>query len=59
MSSGALNSATLALAKDHASDGIRFVAIAPGIFRTPLVVSHMNEVVIGVFSTLCFVIKQI
>ncbi|EFO25890.2 oxidoreductase [Loa loa] len=43
MSSGALNSATLALSRDHASDGIRFVAIAPGIFRTPLVISHMNE----------------
>lgn len=47
MSSGALNSATLALAKDHASDGVRFVTIAPGIFRTPLVISHMNELVIN------------
>lgn len=46
MSSGALNSATITLAKDHASDGIRFVAIAPGIFRTPLLISHMNELVL-------------
>ncbi|VDM95883.1 unnamed protein product [Thelazia callipaeda] len=41
--SGALNSATLSLSKDYASVGVRFVTIAPGIFRTPLVISHMNE----------------
>ncbi|VBB30574.1 unnamed protein product [Acanthocheilonema viteae] len=50
MSSGALNSATLALAKDHASDGIRFVTIAPGIFRTPLVISHMNELNVEMYE---------
>uniref|UniRef100_A0A0R3RS58 3-hydroxyacyl-CoA dehydrogenase type-2 n=1 Tax=Elaeophora elaphi TaxID=1147741 RepID=A0A0R3RS58_9BILA len=50
MSSGAMNSATLALAKDHASDGIRFVAIAPGIFRTPLVVSNMNEMNVEIYE---------
>ncbi|CAG9538720.1 unnamed protein product [Cercopithifilaria johnstoni] len=50
MSSGAVNSATLTLAKDHASDGIRFVAIAPGIFRTPLLISHMNELNVEIYE---------
>ncbi|VDK87427.1 unnamed protein product [Litomosoides sigmodontis] len=50
MSSGAVNSATLALAKDYASDGIRFVTIAPGIFRTPLLISHMNELNVEIYE---------
>uniref|UniRef100_A0AAF5PG57 Oxidoreductase n=2 Tax=Wuchereria bancrofti TaxID=6293 RepID=A0AAF5PG57_WUCBA len=50
MSSGAVNSATISLAKDYASDGIRFVAIAPGIFRTPLVISHMNELNVEIYE---------
>ncbi|MCP9266313.1 3-hydroxyacyl-CoA dehydrogenase type-2 [Dirofilaria immitis] len=50
MSSGAVNTTALALAKDHASDGIRFVTIAPGIFRTPLVISHMNELNVEVYE---------
>ncbi|VDN32800.1 unnamed protein product [Gongylonema pulchrum] len=35
-SKGAIVSATLALARDHAEDGIRFMTIAPGLFDTPL-----------------------
>ncbi|VIO86174.1 oxidoreductase, short chain dehydrogenase/reductase family protein [Brugia malayi] len=50
MSSGAVNSATISLAKDYASDGIRFVTIAPGIFRTPLVISHMNELNVEIYE---------
>ncbi|OZC05018.1 oxidoreductase, short chain dehydrogenase/reductase family protein [Onchocerca flexuosa] len=50
ISSGAVNNATLALAKDHASDGIRFITIAPGIFRTPLVISHMNELNVEIYE---------
>ncbi|VDP15126.1 unnamed protein product [Onchocerca flexuosa] len=36
--------------KDHASDGIRFITIAPGIFRTPLVISHMNELNVEIYE---------
>uniref|UniRef100_A0A915PE90 3-hydroxyacyl-CoA dehydrogenase type-2 n=1 Tax=Setaria digitata TaxID=48799 RepID=A0A915PE90_9BILA len=50
MSSGALNSVALALAKDHAADGIRFVTVAPGIFRTPLIISHMNELNLEIYE---------
>lgn len=45
ISSGALNSSTLAMAKDHSVDGFRFVTIAPGIFRTPVMTLHMTELV--------------
>lgn len=35
-SKGAIVSATLALARDYADDGIRFMTIAPGLFDTAL-----------------------
>ncbi|VDK30786.1 unnamed protein product [Gongylonema pulchrum] len=52
MSSGAINSATLALARDHSLDGVRFVTVAPGIFRTRVITSNMTELNLEVYEKL-------
>ncbi|MFH4977759.1 hypothetical protein AB6A40_004468 [Gnathostoma spinigerum] len=43
-SKGAIASMTLPLARDFADDGIRFMAIAPGLFDTPLLSSLPEKV---------------
>lgn len=35
---------TLPLARDHAQDGIRFMAIAAGIFDTPMTAKYAEQV---------------
>ncbi|CAD6197150.1 unnamed protein product [Caenorhabditis auriculariae] len=43
-SKGAITAMTLPLARDFADDGIRFMAIAPGLFDTPLLASLPEKV---------------
>ncbi|VDO92302.1 unnamed protein product [Heligmosomoides polygyrus] len=43
-SKGAIAAMTLPLARDHAQDGIRFMAIAAGIFDTPMTAKYAEQV---------------